>query len=311
MTHAQDMLAALGLPPGDRHDLPTSEKRFPDGGALPHRDSQRRGAGGVCRGAGRGGAAASVPVQRISQGSGMMLLTDAELREMARLRRATSGSRCACLSDRARVGRHRTAADAGRQAVRLASPGHGPAGYALEDVLRGVEQGIRSILVADEGLLWLVGQAKTRGPAARRPGRQGVRGDGFDGQPGERPAAGAGRTDDGQRGVGHLAAAAGGAAPGGGPADRPVHRGAGRPGRVHALLRGPRARSGWARRSTSSSACATRRTSTPAACTCKPRQSRRAASVCAARAIALELPDPVRRGVSAHLSAARRGWACR
>ena len=31
MTQAQDMLVALGFPPGDRHDLPTSEKRFPDG----------------------------------------------------------------------------------------------------------------------------------------------------------------------------------------------------------------------------------------------------------------------------------------
>jgi hypothetical protein len=35
--------------------------------------------------------------------------------------------------------------------------------YAFDDVVRGVEAGIRSILVADEGLLWLVDQARRRG----------------------------------------------------------------------------------------------------------------------------------------------------
>ncbi|MBP6440053.1 MAG: hypothetical protein KA259_00490 [Caldilineaceae bacterium] len=35
--------------------------------------------------------------------------------------------------------------------------------YAFEDIVRGVEAGIRSILVADEGLLWLVNQARQRG----------------------------------------------------------------------------------------------------------------------------------------------------
>jgi len=35
--------------------------------------------------------------------------------------------------------------------------------YAFDDIVRGVEAGIRSILVADEGLLWLVKQGRQRG----------------------------------------------------------------------------------------------------------------------------------------------------
>jgi hypothetical protein len=35
--------------------------------------------------------------------------------------------------------------------------------YAFEDIVRGVEAGIRSILVADEGLLWLVNEGRRRG----------------------------------------------------------------------------------------------------------------------------------------------------
>jgi hypothetical protein len=35
--------------------------------------------------------------------------------------------------------------------------------YAFEDVVRGIEYGIRSVLVADEGLLWLLDQARQRG----------------------------------------------------------------------------------------------------------------------------------------------------
>lgn len=35
--------------------------------------------------------------------------------------------------------------------------------YAFEDILRGIDCGIRSILVADEGLTWIVGQAREKG----------------------------------------------------------------------------------------------------------------------------------------------------
>ena len=104
-----------------------------------------------------------VPLHRVSQGSGMMLLTDAELREMARLgaqhrmevslfvgpRAPWEGSGQPLTPDGKLMGWRHTGMD------QLA--------YAFDDIVRGVEAGIRSILVADEGLLWLVEQARQRG----------------------------------------------------------------------------------------------------------------------------------------------------
>ena len=136
-----------------------------------------------------------MPVRRISQGSGMMLLTDAELARDGPAGCGIGGRGVpVCRTARGWDGSAQPLTPDGKQ-FGWRHLGMDQLAYALEDVLRGVAQGIRSILVADEGLLWLVDQAKTRRAVARRPGHQGVRSDGFDGQPGERANAGAGRTD--------------------------------------------------------------------------------------------------------------------
>ena len=78
--------ASLGLPSGDAYDLPTSPKRFPDGAQyrveIPSVEGPRALAA-VLEEAER----QKVPIHRVSQGSGIMLLTDAEIREMAKLGR--------------------------------------------------------------------------------------------------------------------------------------------------------------------------------------------------------------------------------
>lgn len=162
MTHAQDILTALGLPPRDRHDLPTSAKRFGDGAhyriEIPSVEGPATMAA-VIEAAQQHG----VTVHRVSQGSGMMLLTEAELREMARLgaehrievslfvgpRAAWEGTGQPLTPDGKLMGSRHTGMD--------------QLSYAFDDIVRGVEAGIRSILVADEGLLWLVNQARQRG----------------------------------------------------------------------------------------------------------------------------------------------------
>jgi hypothetical protein len=162
MNHAKQLLQDLNLPDGDRYDLPTSPIRFGDGAhyrieipsvegpvamAAVLDEAQRRG----------------VRVHRVSQGSGMMLLTDGELREMAAIgaqhhvevslfvgpRAPWEGTGQPLTPDGKLLGWRHTGMD------QLA--------YAFEDVVRGVEAGIRSILVADEGLLWLVNEGRRRG----------------------------------------------------------------------------------------------------------------------------------------------------
>ncbi len=84
MSIARRLLHDLALPAGDCYDLPASAQRFPDGGhyriEIPSVEGPAALAA-VIEAARQHG----VPVHRVSQGSGMMLLTEAELRAMARL----------------------------------------------------------------------------------------------------------------------------------------------------------------------------------------------------------------------------------
>ena len=162
MSTARRLLHDLALPTGDGYDLPTSAQRFPDGAhyriEIPSVEGPAAMAA-VIEAARQHG----VTLHRVSQGSGMMLLTDAELREMARLgaeqrievslfvgpRAAWEGTGQPLTPDGKLMGSRHTGMD------QLA--------YAFDDIVRGVEAGIRSILVADEGLLWLVNQARQRG----------------------------------------------------------------------------------------------------------------------------------------------------
>src|SRR5262245_52009886 len=76
-----DLLAALGLPDGDREASSVSALRFPDGGQyrveIPSVEGPRC-VEAVLKEATR----LDVPVARISQGSGVGLLTDGEIADM-------------------------------------------------------------------------------------------------------------------------------------------------------------------------------------------------------------------------------------
>src|SRR6185295_6282352 len=155
-------LASLGLPAGDAYDLPTSPRRFPDGAQYRVEIPSVEGPGAlaaVLEAAER----LAVPVHRISQGSGIMLLTDAEIREMASLGRAARIEVSLFVGPRA-------AWDTGAQVLSSAGKNLGArlrgmdqVVYAVEDIRRACGLGIRSVLVADEGQLWLANEMKKAG----------------------------------------------------------------------------------------------------------------------------------------------------
>ena len=162
MQDTRDFLASLGLPRGDAYDLPTSPKRFPDGAQyrieIPSVEGPRVLAA-VLEEAER----LQVPIHRVSQGSGIMLLTDAEIREMAELGHDAGIEVSLFVGPRAawETGAQILASAGKNLGARLR--GMDQLVYAVEDVRRACELGIRSVLVADEGLLWLVDQMKTDG----------------------------------------------------------------------------------------------------------------------------------------------------
>src|SRR5208283_4211454 len=84
MEKTRQFLAELKLPTEDNHALKPSSKRFPDGGQyrieIPSVEGPR-----VFRAVLEAAQELKVPVHRVSQGSGIMLLTDDEIREMVRI----------------------------------------------------------------------------------------------------------------------------------------------------------------------------------------------------------------------------------
>jgi hypothetical protein len=150
--NVRDSLAQMGLPPGDLHALPDSEKRFPDGAQfrieIPSTEGPRC-LEAVIEEAER----LEVPVHRISQGSGVFLLTDAELDEMARL--AAGAPLEVSLFARPSAGWDASASSLAPAGGSLASAVRGTEQLVavLDDAKRAAAHGIRSVLLADVGAL--------------------------------------------------------------------------------------------------------------------------------------------------------------
>jgi hypothetical protein len=159
---SREFLASLGLPPGDLGDLPSSTKRFPDGAAYRVEIPSVEGPEPL-RAALEAAKDHGIRFQRVSQGSGMMLLTDDEIVEMLALGEGAGVEVCLFVGPRASwdvgiqvtASSGRVAAGALRGAEQLV--------YGLEDVKRGCELGVRSILVADIGQLWVIDRMKRAG----------------------------------------------------------------------------------------------------------------------------------------------------
>ncbi len=105
--------------------------------------------------------ARGVPVRRVSQGSGVMMLTDAEISEMARLGARDGVEVSLFLGPRG-------AWDTGGQSAATAAAGgtaRGSAGveWCVAEARRGVALGIRSFLVADLGVLAALGALRSAG----------------------------------------------------------------------------------------------------------------------------------------------------
>src|SRR3712207_3579237 len=162
MAATRRFVTGLGLPGGDAHDLPSSTARFPDGAQYRVEIPSVEGPAAL-RAVFEAADGFGVPVHRVSQGSGVMLLLDAELDEMAAL--AASRGIEVSLFVGPRAGWD-TGAMAYATAGRVVAPkarGMDQLVQAVEEVKRACAHGILSVLVTDEGLLAVLGEMRAAG----------------------------------------------------------------------------------------------------------------------------------------------------
>jgi hypothetical protein len=152
MERTREFLRSIGLPPGDLHALPTSEKRFADGAQYRVEIPSTEGPHALEAVLDEGDAL-DVRVHRVSQGSGVFMLSDAELGAMARL--AAEANVEVSLFARPNAGWDTSAQARAPAGAPLAPAVRGGEQlvHALEDVRRAAEHGFRSVLIADIGLL--------------------------------------------------------------------------------------------------------------------------------------------------------------
>ncbi len=162
MKKTQQFLAKLKLPGEDNHALQPTKKRFPDGGQyrieIPSVEGPR-----VFREVLAAAKEHKVPIHRVSQGSGIMLLTKNETSEMARIGAEHRLEVCLFVGPRASFETGAQALTAAGKVIGLQHRGADQLVYAIEDVRRACELGIRSVLPADLGLIWVLNEMKKKG----------------------------------------------------------------------------------------------------------------------------------------------------
>lgn len=162
MKESRDLLEQLGYPSTDFRELPTSRKTFPDGAQyrieLPSvegpvalketlKEIDRLG----------------LTIHRISQGSGIMLQTDEEIKEMCEMTAERGMELSLFVGPRGSWDVSAGPLTPGGKSQGIRHEGSDQLVYAMEDLKRGAALGLRGALVGDEGLLLLTKEMKKHG----------------------------------------------------------------------------------------------------------------------------------------------------
>ncbi len=155
-------LQSLGFPASDPVPAPSSPLRFEDGGQyrieIPSTEGPRSLQAVIEEGRKR-----DVPLHRVSQGSGIMLMTDEEIIEMLAIGREAGIEVNLFIGPRATFDVGAQVFSPAGKALGLSARGADQLRFALEDLQRGVELGLKSVLVSDLGVLQVIGKMKQTG----------------------------------------------------------------------------------------------------------------------------------------------------
>lgn len=104
-----------------------------------------------------------VTLHRVTQTKGIMLLTDSEIDDMVQLARGARLELFLSVGPRATYDTSASAHTKEGARIGYRLRGYDNLRYAMEDVKRAAELGVRGIVVYDEGLLWVLGKMRKSG----------------------------------------------------------------------------------------------------------------------------------------------------
>ena len=162
MKETRRYLKKLGLPPGDDFNLPTSEKRFPDGAQYRLEVPGIQGPGAM-KALFEGLEQYGEFIHRVTQTKGIMLLTDNEISEMLSMAEEYQVSLVLAIGPRASYDTSASYHTDEGQKIGYRLRGQEQIVRAIEEVKRASELGCRNFLVYDEGFLWIIDQMRRDG----------------------------------------------------------------------------------------------------------------------------------------------------
>lgn len=162
MLETREFMKSIGLPEGDLYSLPTSQKRFSDGGQYRFEVPGIQGPKvmktlletmddyGIC-------------LHRVTQTQGIMRLTDEEIAKMVEYAHTWQTDLILAIGPRATTDTSASVntPEGVRMGYRLR--GQEQIVRAVEDVKRASRLGVRSFLVYDEGGLWVLNEMRKAG----------------------------------------------------------------------------------------------------------------------------------------------------
>jgi hypothetical protein len=162
MKATKDFLAKIGLPTGDAYDLPTSEKRFPDGGQYRFEVPGIQGPAAM-KALLTQIEAYGLTIHRVTQTKGIMLLADEDIQEMVALAKQYGVELVLSVGPRATTDTSASVNTPEGQRMGYRLRGQDQIVRSIEDVKRAIGFGCTSFLVYDEGCLWVLNEMRKMG----------------------------------------------------------------------------------------------------------------------------------------------------
>lgn len=162
MDDTKTFLKKIGMPVGDAYDLPTSEKRFNDGGQYRFEVPGIQGPGSM-KTLLEELDKYEITIHRVTQTKGIMTLTDGEIAEMVRLADKWCLDIVLAIGPRAVYDTSASVHTEEGQRMGYRLRGQDQIVRAIEDVKRAARLGCRSFLIYDEGCLWILNEFRKNG----------------------------------------------------------------------------------------------------------------------------------------------------